>query len=452
MLRRIFSLLAVGLACPPALASEATPAVLGIPIEFLFATTLLGVALWHRHALPVAVAGMVIMSLYKITFTGFHGGTGVAGWIAHLGHEWVVLANLLGLLLGFAILARHFEDRHHFEDSHVAYALPRLLPSDWRGALLLLALVFVMSAFLDNIAAALLGGTVAAHVFRRRVHVGYLAAIVAASNAGGSSSVVGDTTTTMMWIDGVAPLKVAHAYVAALTALLVFSLIAARQQHALQPIVHHGGEAAPVDWVRLAIVAWILAVAIATNVSFNSLYPELADRFPFSGLAVWFALLTAIPLRRPEWRLLPDAAKGSAFLLFLVIFASMMPVEHLPEASWPTALRLGFVSAVFDNIPLTALALSQGGYDWGAGLYRRLRRLHDLVRLLRRGGPDQPVPRSSLQSRLAQIRLACSARLRGWLRRHAGSGRLTTAPAAQAGARRARRRRPGATTLSRTTG
>ena len=43
----------------------------------------------------------------------------------------------------------------------------------------------------------------------------------------------------------------------------------------------------------------------------------------------------------------------------------MMPVEELPSASWPTALGLGFVSAVFDNIPLTALALKQGGYDWG---------------------------------------------------------------------------------------
>ncbi len=35
------------------------------------------------------------------------------------------------------------------------------------------------------------------------------------------------------------------------------------------------------------------------------------------------------------------------------------------RASWQTALGLGFVSAVFDNIPLTALALKQGGYDWG---------------------------------------------------------------------------------------
>jgi Na+/H+ antiporter NhaD/arsenite permease-like protein len=43
----------------------------------------------------------------------------------------------------------------------------------------------------------------------------------------------------------------------------------------------------------------------------------------------------------------------------------MMPVEELPPATWHVALGLGFVSAVFDNIPLTALALKQGGYDWG---------------------------------------------------------------------------------------
>jgi len=46
-----------------------------------------------------------------------------------------------------------------------------------------------------------------------------------------------------------------------------------------------------------------------------------------------------------------------------------MPVEELPAASWHTAFGLGFVSAVFDNIPLTALALEQGGYDWGVLAY-----------------------------------------------------------------------------------
>ena len=32
-------------------------------------------------------------------------------------------------------------------------------------------------------------------------------------------------------------------------------------------------------------------------------------------------------------------------------------------------MSLGFISAVFDNIPLTALALKQGGYDWGMLAY-----------------------------------------------------------------------------------
>ena len=66
---------------------------------------------------------------------------------------------------------------------------------------------------------------------------------------------------------------------------------------------------------------------------------------------------------------MPAAFKGSVFLLSLVLAASMMPVERLPDASWQTTLGLGFVSAVFDNIPLTALALKQGGYDWGYVAY-----------------------------------------------------------------------------------
>ena len=76
-------------------------------------------------------------------------------------------------------------------------------------------------------------------------------------------------------------------------------------------------------------------------------------------------MFATTPLRRPDWHVLPETSKGTIFLLALVTATSMMPVEKLPAASWRTALGLGFVSAVFDNIPLTALALKQGGYDWG---------------------------------------------------------------------------------------
>jgi len=336
------------------------PAVAGIPVDFiLFALTLLGVALFHDHTLKVGLVGLTVISVYKLLFTGFHAGPGLGGLAAHFAHEWVTLSNLFLLLMGFALLARHFEK------TRIPVILPRYLPDDWKGGFVLLVMVFVISSFLDNIAAALIGGAMAHSLFRAKVHVGYLAAIVAASNAGGSGSVVGDTTTTMMWIAGVSPLAVVEAFVGAAVALVIFGIPAARVQHRHSPIIRHAHEHTHVDIPRVGIVVLILAAAVTMNVVVNVHFTALADSFPFLGVAVWAAILLTVGIRRPDWEVLPETFMGTIFLLSLVSCASMMPVEKLPAASWQTAFGLGFVSAVFDNIPLTALALKQGGYDWG---------------------------------------------------------------------------------------
>ena len=332
----------------------------GIPFDFvLFAFTLLGIALFHRHTLPIALAGLGVITGYKLTFTGFKDGAGLVGLGFHLGHEFSLLSNLFLLLMGFALLSRHFEE------SAIPDKMPAMLPDDWKGGAMLLGIVFVLSSFLDNIAAAIIGGTVARHVFRGKVHIGYLAAIVAASNAGGSGSVVGDTTTTMMWVAGVSPLSVLEAYCAATVAFLIFAVPASLQQHRHSPIVKQARRHLLIDWTRVFIVAAMLTVALVVNVVTNIYFPALLGRVPVLGLSVWAVLLLAAPLRRPDWAVMPETFKGTIFLLALVTAASMMPVEKLPAASWQTALGLGFVSAVFDNIPLTALALKQGGYDWG---------------------------------------------------------------------------------------
>ncbi len=334
--------------------------IAGIPVDFiLFALTLLGVALFHNQTFYVALTGLTTIALYKVLFTGFRTGAGVAGLVGHFGHEWVTLANLFCLLMGFAVLARHFEK------SHVPVILPKFLPDDWKGAFVMLAMVWVISSFLDNIAAALIGGAMAHQLFKAKVHIGYLAAIVAASNAGGAFSVVGDTTTTLMWIAGVHPSSVFEAFVPSAIALGIFGVIAAKQQHAHSPILKHAHASTHVDWGRIFIVILILVFAMATNIGVNAKFPEHASDFPFLGVAVWAAILVTIPVRRHDWEVLGESLKGSLFLVFLVTAASMMPVEKLPAASWQTAFGLGFVSAVFDNIPLTALALKQDGYDWG---------------------------------------------------------------------------------------
>jgi hypothetical protein len=121
--------------------------------------------------------------------------------------------------------------------------------------------------------------------------------------------------------------------------------------------------------MRIGIVALILVVAVAANITVNTKFPKHSGSFPFIGVAVWMAIVISIGMRRPDWGVLPRALRSSIFLLSLVLIASMMPVERLPNPSPQTTLGLGFVSAVFDNIPLTALALKQGGYDWGHVAY-----------------------------------------------------------------------------------
>jgi Na+/H+ antiporter NhaD/arsenite permease-like protein len=230
-------------------------------------------------------------------------------------------------------------------------------------------LVFVLSAFLDNIAAAIIGGTIASSVFRGKVHVGYLAGIVAASNAGGSGSVVGDTTTTMMWIAGASPLAVLHAYIAAVTALLITAWFAARQQQAYSPIIVDAPARSPIDRGRVMVVVLMLGAVLGANILANTRFAGAGDRFPVIGAALWAAILVCTPWRKPDWSVLPGAARGALFLLSLVLMASMMPVQNMPQPSWIGVLGLGFVSAVFDNIPLTALAIRQDGYDWAMLAY-----------------------------------------------------------------------------------
>jgi Na+/H+ antiporter NhaD/arsenite permease-like protein len=307
----------------------------------LFAATLLGIAKYHKYALRIAVGGLCCVLLVRLSLTDFHLGH-------HLGHEWKMLLNLGGLLLGFSLLA------NFFERSNLPEKLTAVLPAGKLGAFTLLVLVALLSSVLDNIAAALIGGSAAIALFRRKVHVGYLAAIVAASNAGGAGSVVGDTTTTMVWLSGVSPLDVMEAGIGAGVAVLFCGFFASRQQHALQPLVKESHHDKPVDLGHVGIVAVILGAAIWTNIQFE---------LPAAG--VWGAILLGGLLRKPDWKVLPAAATGACFLLSLVLSASMMPVETLPPASPWTALGLGVVSAFFDNIPLTAMAIKQGGYDWG---------------------------------------------------------------------------------------
>ena len=97
------------------------PSIGGIRIEFfLFGLTLIGVALFHHKTFWVALIGLTVIILYKLIFISgfpfgehFLGSNSLVDQFLHKEMregEWGILLNLLGLLLGFAVLAKIFEE------------------------------------------------------------------------------------------------------------------------------------------------------------------------------------------------------------------------------------------------------------------------------------------------------------------------------------------------------
>jgi hypothetical protein len=78
--------------------------MLPFPVEFFFfALTLVGVAIFHQRNFEIALAGLVVIALYKATMLGY-------ALLPHLGHEAHLLLNLLGAV-GFAISLRFSRTR-----------------------------------------------------------------------------------------------------------------------------------------------------------------------------------------------------------------------------------------------------------------------------------------------------------------------------------------------------
>jgi hypothetical protein len=119
------------------------PSIGPVRVEFIiFGFILLCVALFHKQTFRVAVVGLTVLLAFKLIFDpGFHLGEHFFGTTSFSEQlmdkelrqgEWGIILNLLGLLLGFAVLSKIFEE------SHIPDILPRNLPDDWKGQFLLL--------------------------------------------------------------------------------------------------------------------------------------------------------------------------------------------------------------------------------------------------------------------------------------------------------------------------
>lgn len=316
------------------------------PFEFgLFASVIAGLIFFHKYMLEITLCGVFILWMALYTGRDFD--------IVHhvVDHEWHMLTNVFLLLLGFAILAKAFEN------TKIPLWLPRILPDNEFGLAVLLVIVAVMSLFLDNIAAALIGGTIARTVFNNRVAISTVVGIAAASNAGGAPSPVGDTTTTMMWISGIEAGYLLKAGIGALIVVLFISVPLSYLQHKHQKIQADpppGG--VKINMGQLILVLMILGGTVTTNVLYD-----------FPALGVWTAILIGRAIGiQIDWAEMKHMLRSACFIVCIMLLASMMPVDQLPPGGPTVDMVHGFMSSIFDNIPLTKLCIDQGGHDYGA--------------------------------------------------------------------------------------
>lgn len=297
----------------------------------------------------------------------------------HLGeaHTVSLLMNLGFLIPGFSIVAAAFE----------RCGVAEKIREKTDSITVILWIVYCLSIFLDNIAAAMIGGVL---LKGKDPSFRSLVGVIAASNLGGAGSPIGDTTTVMMYVSTHPDVPTWQLFTAFAGSIPAMFFVAwwAKGADALddsfvtvQPIsrleTEVDGFADDVDalieaealhgtvetrwlWLLLGIPGLILGNVLADQ-------PALGL---WSGVVLGMVLAWRMPTTTEVWNTVPNAV----FLVLLVAAAELLPLAQLSSALEvfdrdTIAILMGVLSPWFDNIPLTALCLRLDGFYWGLLAY-----------------------------------------------------------------------------------
>ena len=298
-------------------------------------------------------------------------------YLRHIGehHRFHLLWNLAAILPGFVLVS------YYFEHSGAAAGIARSWFARTDGRVLWC--VFFLSMVLDNIAAAMIGATIVASMYGKHPPFKLIVAVVMASNLGGAPSPVGDTTTVMIFMAKVCPVTdLFKGFAAVLPVQFLLARWASRNAEKRlsdEQILHRAEREVERSDRELHIPHRAHQI-----VSGRSMWPLLgvvgllvgnvALDQPALGLWVGMLLGLAIGRIRLNVKELLRAVPNTTFLVTLVATAELLPLDEVkPFLDRMTrdelAVLLGLKSAWLDNIPLTAIALSLGGFGWGLLAY-----------------------------------------------------------------------------------
>lgn len=243
---------------------------------------------------------------------------------------------------------------------------------------LITCLSFVFSAFLDNLTTTIVMIQIASRFFRGSNLIKAGAAIVIAANSGGAFSPIGDITTTMLWLSNKFTTYevVTQLFLPSLSVFLVSSLLIGRTIVTdTVDIIEDTTKITKTEWV--IILLSLLSFTFPLIMTVFQLPPYLGLLF---GLGiVWFAVNVFRSRRHGGTKLAMSIEKFfqktdiSSLYFFVGILLAIGALRHLGIltnisstifGNYPSTQRIisgnifiGLFSAIFDNIPLTAVAI-----------------------------------------------------------------------------------------------
>lgn len=267
----------------------------------------------------------------------------------------------------------------HFGLFDFIYLRIQSLRLDARMQFFVLAgLAFLFSTFINNITTTIVFVYIATRLFRGETLVKTAAAIVIATNAGGVFSPIGDVTSTMLWLNGkfTSADVFLQGFLPALSSFLVSTALLGRSIPDGSALLKETRNTIlPAEWVIIVLCCLSYFLPLVMTLLNIPAYMGL-----LFGLAiVWLAVEIFKPHLPKESRMDISIEKffqktdiaGLYFFVGILLAVSALSylgilhdISQYIYSATPSTERviwgnvvLGLVSAVFDNIPLTAASI-----------------------------------------------------------------------------------------------
>lgn len=288
----------------------------------------------------------------------------------HAFHEYVFEIAMLWLFLICAMTFVAYLDKRKWIEKVVMKTLPTQL-SEKKFLFIMGAFTFLFSGVADNLTATLVALSIVLLVMKGTTTdtlIRMAVMIVFAANAGGLPLITGDVTTLMIFVAGkIHMVELLRLYVPALITSLVLYVYLARGMNGSITIKKESASINPLD-TKIAVI-FILSIAciLAGHVAFH-LPPMLVF---LTGLSVMFLVIAHDKIKtKNEVKVLEYVQHVEFDALFfflgvLLLVGALKEVELLGKLAMlyevmdPTLATffIGILSAVVDNIPITAAML-----------------------------------------------------------------------------------------------